>query len=248
MASGITYYCDCRDLSSISNPIINNGVKMKHGGFFVSSWNQYETDFEDVCYGLRKTKANQGLIYCNDASKLFGMSFGYVGLTLELPNSITDGIYTPLLNSNVELNEYILWGVNLGKTEASYPSVYAKLTKNGIEFTIWSSLAKFSMIDAYTSVLPNTSFFIEFIWSKDILDGVSLPDFDATMAIRVNNQTVVVGNSPIATDSISDLNFYAIDTPFNYSNLDCIIRKIVTANQLPSWIEEEWDGSSSSGT
>jgi hypothetical protein len=87
---------------------------------------------------------------------------------------------------------------------------------------------------------------MEFIWNGDGLEEYVDSDYEATMLIRINGEDIVLGNAPIASNSIEDLSFYALETPFVYSNLECTIKKLVIGNEVPSTIEDEWYSSSTS--
>lgn len=241
---GITYYCECKRMSSIISPTIDNKTNMRYTGFFDETWNEYDINFDNFGYGLKKTRANKGVILCDDASKCFDITKGYVGMVLTLPNEIKNGVYS-LLNSSY-LNEYLLWGVNAGNIYPSYPTIYAKLTSSGIEFTIWTVYGKHTLTDNASNISANNKSFYEFIWDASLLDDFDINDFDATMAIRINGEDVAIGNYPIDTMDLSELNFCALDTPLNYYNLECVLNKLILGNEIPASIEEEWHSSSSS--
>jgi hypothetical protein len=67
----ITYYSDIRNLNSIHNPMMDNGVEMRHSGFFETVKNDQTPYFGT---SLRKTLHSQGRIFCDDASKLFDIT------------------------------------------------------------------------------------------------------------------------------------------------------------------------------
>ena len=149
---GTTYYSDFRDIDSINNPILDNEVKMQYSGYWEKNWLAKDVDFDKFGYGLKRTLNSIGSIYCNDSSKLFSLQAGYVGMVLSLPFPIINGIYSPLINDTTEYNEYLLWGVNVGRYETSQPSLYASLTPRGIEFTVWTSLGKNTICDTTTNI------------------------------------------------------------------------------------------------
>lgn len=245
---GITYYSECKSMTSIVNPIIDNKANMRFTGFFDEMWNEYDINFDLVGYGLKKTRANKGLILCSDASKCFDPYKGYVGMVLSFPYNITNGIYAPLLNSLTNINEYLLWGVNVGSVDPSFPTIYAKLTLLGIEFTVWTTYGKFTTLDNVTNIYANNNTLYEFVWDATPLDDFDLQDFDATMAIRINGEDVVLGNYPIGTVDLSGLNFCALDTPTNYYNLECTIGKLILGNDIPIEIDRDWHSSSTSSS
>lgn len=197
---GATYYSTFRDINAINNPIIDNNIKMQYDGFWETSWSNVGLDFDKFGYGIKKTSNSQGSIYCSDASKLFSMQQGYVGMIISLPYPITNGVYLPLKSDASEYNEYILWGVNVGRYEASQPCLYASLTPRGIEFTIWTSYGKHTICDITTDVASNTNMFLEFVWSADELDN-----YLVRTVIRVNNVDTASGNSPVYNDSVLEI-------------------------------------------
>lgn len=265
MSTGITYYSDCKSLSSITSPIVDNGVGMKYGGTFYKSVNN--KTFSNPFFGLERTQYNNGFIYCDDASKLFSSYKGRVNISIQFSEDIVDGVYSTVKENDLE---YILWGVNIGKQAIATPSIYVKLTKDGIKFTISTSLGQYSIVDNVTNVSSGEKVSLEFIWdsertyktvydytiglSNDLLEDASgsmssdsFDSFWATMAIKVNDVTTVIGNPPISTtDSISDLNFCILGTPYHKNNLECIIGDITIANTFIKEGDEEWYNSSSS--
>lgn len=243
---GTTYYSECQQMASIVNPIIDNGINMRYTGFFCKSWDAYKNNFDAIGYGLKKTRANKGLILCNDASKCFGTNKGYVGMVLSFPYDIKNGVYEPLINDCKSINEYLLFGVNVGQIDASYPSISAKMTSKGIEFAVWSIYGKFTIIDNVSNIKANSNNLYEFIWSALKIDDFHLNDFNTSMVIRINNEDISIGNAPIGDMDLSKLNFCVLDTPLNYYNLECTIGKLVLGNEIPEYIENEWLSSSSS--
>lgn len=211
----ITYYSDCRSIDSISNPIIDNNVGMKYSGFLSTDWEYSDRTYD---YGLEKTRTNQGIIFCDDASKLFSSFSGGVEIIIQLPYPIVDGVYQPL-NSVCDLNEYLIWGVNVGKSDVSYPSVSLKLTTSGIEFTNWGSAGTFTLTGT-PSLSANEDIKIECFWSRsELLES-------SNTFLRINDTYVVLGNPEPNNDLFTDLNFCLLDSKFLYSNLDCVIKKI----------------------
>lgn len=246
--NGVTYYSDLQNMQSISTPVIDNGVRMGHKGHFDINWDKYTVDFDSFGYGLKKTRANQGSIFCDDASKLFGLTKGYVGMLMNFPHAFYSGTYYPLLQAE-GTQEYLLWGVNVGQIRSSMPCVYASLTREGIAFTVWSSYCKYTIVDKYTDISANTNAFFEFLWDVSGLSEYNSSNgYAPTMGIRVDGIDVVLGNPPIANNSLSDLNFYVLETPYVFNNLDCTIKRLVTGNEIPYTIEKEWYSSSSSSS
>jgi hypothetical protein len=239
--SGITYYSDFRDITSVNNPKINNNTKMQFNGNFVNDFTVL--DFNKFGYGLKRTKTSQGSIFCNDASKLFSFSSGYLGMTISLPYSIANGIYEPLIGNNDKFGEYLLWGVNIGKLETCQPSLYAALTSRGIEFTIFTSAGNHTIVDNFSNIDANKNIILEFLWDSNYLDNYLVRSL-----IRVNGIDVAAGNCPISDDSMENLKFYALGKSDLLSNFECSIRKLVTYNKIPDEFIVEWWSSSSSSS
>ena len=245
---GITYYCECKHMSSILNPTIDNQVYMRYTGFFDEMWNEYGMSFDNFGYGLKKTRVNKGVILSDNAFNCFGSNVGYVGMVLSLPHNINNGVYAPLSGQSSYLNEYLLWGVNVGEIYTSYPSICARLTTQGVEFTVWSPYGKYTIIDNVSTIYANNKTFYEFLWDATPMDDFSMDDFDATMVIRINGEDIVAGGYPIGAMDLSGLNFCAFDSPANYYNLECILSKLFLCNEVPVTIKEEWHSSSSSSS
>jgi len=216
----ITYYNEFRSLRSISNPIVGNETKMKFAGYFEPVDSQI--DIDGVGYGLRKTLDSQGGIFCRDASKLFSMAKGYVGVILNFPEPFENGVYSPLKGGYRESDEHILWGVNIGQIEPCQPSLYAALTPRGTEFTVWTSKGRQVLRDETFEAEANEDIRFEFMWDMDQLDEPY-----ERVYVRINSEFVAVGNTPISDDSIIGCSFYALDTPFSRSDLQCIIRQLL---------------------
>lgn len=247
MDSNVTYFSELKSIRDIASPIINNDAMMQYKGVFVPRWSQDDVNFDYPTYGLHKSKSNRGLIFCNDASKLFSLSSGEVDISFRLSQNINSGVLDELRFRDTYLSEFVLWGVNVGQTGSVLPSVSVSFTSNGIAFTIWTSAAKFSIIDRYSTVLAGDDILIKCIWSKDAL----LDDFGGykTTTLYYNcNGTEIISNPPIANDSISGLNFCVGNTPFLNSNLEMTIGKITTYDNISWSLEEEWLSSSSTSS
>jgi len=230
-----TYYTKCDTRKDIISPCADNSVGMLYKG-----------SFEDR-NGLYKDRFGRGLIYSLNASSLFTLAKGYVGLTLSFPDNIVDGVYSPLRHASGEINKYILWGVNVGQYKTIVPGIEVSLTKNGIEFKILSSIAEFAIIDTYSNIRANSDVFFEFVWDKDGLDNFSV-DAKITMAYRVNGQDIIIGNPPIANDSILNRNFCLLNTPFLNSGLECTLKSICIRDGITREIEDEWQSSSATSS
>jgi hypothetical protein len=227
ITGGVTYYNNFRDLNSIANITTDNDTLMQFSGFFDKDWSDKGLQFDYFGYGLKKTINNKGAIFCWDASKLFSFDSGYIGMVLSLPHKIENGIYAPLKNSNSLINENILFGVNVGQNDISYPGIYSALSGQGIEFNMKTAACDFSMFIDNINVDANEDFFLEFAWDRNKILG-SL----ATMVVKVNDIVVKAGNPSIGTADMSNLNFYVLNTPSSYSNLECTIKKLITATKI----------------
>ena len=240
--SGVSYYSDLKSHTSIANPILGKQAQMQYSGFLKEDWTKEDVDFDNFGYGLRKTKNNKGFIYCKDASSLFSLAQGYIEIVISLPHAITNGVYEPLKNDNLDISEYLLWGVNVGQHEIGQPGLYASLTPRGIEFTIFTAESKFTIVNTVTNAEANSNILFQFFWGDDLYY------VGGTSAFMVNGENVQLGNAPISEDSIEDLNFCALDTPYCYSNLECVIKRLATYFDIPDFIRDEWDSSSSSSS
>lgn len=243
LSRGVTYCNEFKDVTCIANPLVDNDVNMQFAGFFDEDWVKNELEFDKLGYGIKKRINNRGTIFCNDASKLFSKGVGYVGMILSLNEDIINGIYKPLFKKNENLNEYILWGINVGERFISQPGFYAALTPQGIEFTIWTSAGISTIVDSSTNIDAGDNVFMEFAWSSN-----SLNDYLIRTVIRINNVTVASSNPPINKDKIENLNFYVLNSPFFCSNLECTLRKLITYNEIPPHLLIEWWSSSSSSS
>lgn len=245
--TGVTYYSDCKNASKLTGPIIDNGVNMKVGGHFIEDWDANELSFDNFGYGIRKTLHNQARLYSEDASKLISMQRGHVKLSLVFDDNFYSGVYHPL-QAQTEFNEHILFGVNVGEREVSYPSMYAALTFEGIRFRTVNGNGDFSIYDNVSKIDDNEVTIIEFIWDNDGIDDLGFDDgYIATMMIRVDGENISVGNMPLPNDDLSNLSFCLFDTPANYSNLELTIKEITIANEILPNLQIELESSSSSG-
>jgi hypothetical protein len=243
LVSGITYYSNFFDINSINNPLMDNNVKMQYGGYWEKNWSVPSLDFDNFGYGLKRTKNSLGSIFCSDTSKLFSMQKGYLQMVMSLPDSIVNGVYAPLVNDAATYNEYILWGTNVGQYEVSQPTLYAALTPNGIEFTVWTSAGRQTITDITTNTNANSDILMEFAW-----DNLELDNYLARVIVRVNNVDVAVSNVPIYNDTLSNINFYALNTPYSMCNFECTIRKLVIFNKIPDEFIIDWRSTSSEST
>lgn len=230
----LTYLSVCQDENSIINPKVGWEAKMGYVGYFDKSEPTIVTKHIEK-HGLVRNNINKGTIFCQNAGKLFYMKAGGVSLTLSLPYNISNGVYEPLLNNaNCVIKDMLIFGVNVGELYITPPGIYAALTPVGIEFTIWSSQGRFSIIDTTTTVLKNTDFTIDFAWNKR---GV-LTNFDANMVLFSNDTLRAWGSCPIANDNLSYLykkektikgaNFCLMGNLYKKIGLEGTVRRIET--------------------
>jgi len=177
---------------------------------------------------IKKTEYSDTFIYNDDASELFTFSSGGVLLQLTLPNAISNGVYA-LCDGEKYLTDYILFGTNQKAQFIDFPGVYASLSDEGIILTLWTRNGKFVIVDTKTSISSDTSFIVEFYWDSS---GLILGS-GATMAIFVNDECTASGNFNIYSETISDLDFFSLDSKTVDFNLQCNIDDIVTYSNVP---------------
>ena len=230
----LTYLSTCSDENSIINPSVGWDAKMGLIGYFNKSEPTVITQHIEK-HGLIRNNLNKGTIFCQDAGKLFYMKAGGVSLTLALPYDIHNGIYDPLLNNaDCVIQDNLIWGVNVGEAYINPPGIYAAFTPYGIEFTIWSSKGRFSIIDTTTTVSKNTDFTMDFAWNRD---GV-LTNLDANVVLFCNDILTAWAQCPIGKDNFSQLyvkngqikgaNFCLMGNLFKKIGLEGTVRRIET--------------------
>lgn len=239
---GITYYSEFKNVIDIINPILDNNVYMKFRGSFEPAWTDETVKFKNFGYGLKRGKFGRGLIYSKDASKLFSMGNGYIGITLELPEDITNGIYSPIKNQNYK---YYIFGSNINSNGLVSPGIQACFSSSGIEFTIATSAAIFTITDTSTTVLKNTPFLLEWTWNKSGIDDFSIEN-QVNLLYRVDEQATIISDVPIADDSIVGSNFCILNTLERNSNFDCIIKRMTIGNSISIDVYDDYHSSSSS--
>ena len=173
---------------------------MSFGGYFDKNY-PTQNGFIEM-YGLTRTSSNKGYVFCPDASKIFSAKSGGVSLILSLPYSIISGVYQPILGKNdCVIRDMLIWGVNVGDFYITQPGIYAAFTPQGIEFTIWTSAGKYSIVDSTSTIEPNTDFEIDFAWNKNgVLDG-----YDVNMVLFVQKQLKASGKCLIENDDFSNI-------------------------------------------
>lgn len=235
----INYLSEFKDLPSICNSEINKYKTVRHYGYFDSNYNDYANQFNSRGYGLSKTINNKGAIISNDASKLFSMADGYVGVVFNFPYSITNGIYDTVTGNK----KFFLFGCNMGEGNNSTPGFSAYLTAYGIEYNFYSTAASCVFYDQTTTINENEDVFIEFTWN----DRSRLTNQNNNnIIIKVNDNYVTGENIPINDDSLCDYNFCVLDTPYLNNGLCCIIKYLIIGGSINAC--EQYPASSSSSS
>ena len=239
---GTTYFSNFKDFKSIINPLISNSVQMRYRGHFTQNWTPHTITFPFLGYGLKRTQYTRGTIFCEDSSKLFSLSEGFIRIVLNFPYSITNGVYEPLTGID---QTYFIFGVNTGYYNIGTPGLSLFLTKNGMEYTIMSSATSYTITDNITNINSNTDTMIDFFW----INNNRFEEYDNTnVVIRINGTAVIGCIMPINNDSLLDNNFYLLDTPLLANPLECTIKQLYIANEIPQEVREEINSSSSSSS
>ena len=258
LARNLTYSCDCTSLDSICNPLAGKGAGMTYKGFFsVDEGLSLGGTPHVLRGGLERTISNRGTFFCQDAEKLFSMSSGGVRMKIILPYDISSGVYEPLQESSeAEIEDYVIWAVNMGESYISQPGIYAALTPSGIEFTIWSSAGKYTAVDSFTNYSAGEELLLEFFWDeKHLAEG-------GNMSVHSNGTSVVRRNAVIKDDKLSNLydivnefysvpkhaEFVALDSPLGNHGLNCTITWLETHSTPPLKYVKDNNSSSSSSS
>jgi hypothetical protein len=240
----VTYYSDIKNVKDIHNPLMENDVSMRHSGSFSTIKNDLTPYFGS---SIKKTLHNQGRIFCDDASKLFDITSGYISLILSFSENIKDGVL-----NRAKTNDYMVWGVNMGESDIQPAGIGAFFTKNGIEFRVKTSGGNYSLTDSTTTIFAEKFFEIEFFWN---ISGITSVDQDPTMIIRVNNENVIGGVVPIVNDLEINSNFYTaigqsqptgsnvfsniqfqlLDNIHKVNNLPCSLSRIIIEDSIPEY-------------
>jgi len=228
------YSCDCTSEESLRNPLVGVEVGMQVSGFFKTVQPSYEVAFPgDNIHvsrgGLEKTISNGGAIFCQDSSQLFSMDSGIISMRICLPDyDIVNGVYKGLGTSKGTLEDFILFGVNMGEHYIAQPGLYGALTKNGVEFTIWSSAGRETLLETNLNVEAGDDIVLNFIWDKNGILG----DETSNMSITANN-ILAYKEAEIESDSLSDVggvgfpaSFWVLDTPYRKNDLHIILRRL----------------------
>lgn len=246
MYTKTTYFSELRSVLDISSPIIDNNTGMRHKGLFVSDWREENVEFDALYYGLKKRRQDRAVILCDNASNLFSTSSGQIDLVFKLDQNIVDGVLEELEGSTAHLSSFIIWGINIGEYEAVQPTINAKFTKDGIKFELWTSEARFSLTDTVTNVLAGEPIVMRFAWNKNGMDGFD--GYPGITAYYNCNGTEIISDVPIATESISGLNFCIGNTPYLNNNLPMTMGRIEIYDGVSLLAEPRLHASSSSSS
>lgn len=264
-----TYVSNCKSLSAINNPMAGTEAGMIYLGYFDVSYNASTESVHEPKHieigGLCRNVVNNGMIYCNNAGKLFSMGVGGISLTLNLPHAIHNGIYNELADGNGGLiKDKLIWAVNMGDAYITQPGLYAAFTPSGLEFTSWSHLSKTTVLDTSINISENADFTLDFVWNKNgLLDDVP----DVNVAIFLNGELKSWSSGLIGDDALENLysrkdstpqqkdgtpkhaDFCLMGNQSRLLTLDGVIRRIETYTARPSSSSEtSSDGSLSSSS
>jgi len=187
---------------------------------------------------LRKVQWDRGLISCDDASGLFTAGTGSLSIRLSLPYGVRGGVYEPLSGGQFRtLTDLVIWGANFGDMYITQPGLYAAFTPDGIEFTVWTSAGKVSILDTSTTCEAFKDLVLEFIW-----DGLQGGPYGSTMALYANGTLTAIGYAPLANERFGRLytvdgkavnaNFCAMDSPSRKNSLIGTIRRLETYRKI----------------
>lgn len=234
------YASDCMSIESVCNPLVGHSLGMQVLGFFdkvtPSSEKAYVGDNIHISRGgLEKTISNGGIICCKNANNLFSMAGGAISIRICLPDyDIVNGVYGGLGRSKSVMEDYVLFGVNLGEHYISQPGIYGALTKDGIEFTIWSSGERNTLIATGVNVLAGKDIVLTFSWNGEGMSEFTNSESTSSESVSsdkpnmriVANGIVYEKNATIKNDSLSQISFWLLDTPYRKSDLHIIVRRI----------------------
>lgn len=250
-----SYISDCSSMRAINNPMLGDDVGMDVIGRFEkapagtsSIWRE-NRHLQDG--GLEKTVANGGAIFCKNSSKLFTFESGAISLKLCFPDyNIINGVYGGLDVSEKTMEDFVLFGVNLGEHYITQPGIYGALTKQGIEFTVWTSGGKYSLFANNLNLEAGEDLWLDFIWD---LDGIEI-DKEQNMMLIVNGNRFS-RKAEIHNNSLADTfgpsvpaPFWLLDTPYRKSDLHAIIRRIEIYRNVPKKATPNENQSSSSSS
>ena len=183
---------------------------------------------------LKKTEYSDTRISNSDASSLTSMSSGSVLLQLVLDSPVNNGVYTKC-NPNAYFTDYLLFAVNPSGKYITPPGIYAAMTPDGIELTIWTKKGKYTIVDNTSDIIAGNYATFEFAWdvSQEYLGT------GATMAIYVDGVSTAAGNYPISADSLTGIEFTALDSEFLAYGLEADICDFVVTNGILPRIKQK---------
>jgi hypothetical protein len=218
----LSYASDCQGMASFSNPLVGKSAGVVYRGGFNSvppdSTSIFIGNVHSPWGGLQRTAANNGAIYCRDASNILSLKEGgQVSLWLNLPEAIEDGVYALLaISSEIALRDYAIWSVNHGEFYVSPPGLYAALTPDGIEFTVWTPAGKLTAVDEVSSIDANTDFVVDFTWTTGS---------EGLISIVVNQVETAFATGEISRVLLTNLPFWCMDSPQGKNGLNGILRR-----------------------
>jgi hypothetical protein len=169
-------------------------------------------------------------------------------MVISLPTGIRKGV---LGKARFTDKEYMLWAVNMGQEDIASPGIGVFFTSEGIEFRVKTALGNYSLTDKVTTVFAEHFFEIEFMWD---LNGISSVDKNPTMVIRVNDENIIGGVTPISNDLdvnssfytaigqtapsgtsvFEDVQFQIFDNVHKLNNIPCSISRIMIEDSIPA--------------
>jgi len=246
--NGTQYYSDCKTPKSLTSPIQNNaGIRIL--GHFEQNWVPETRSFDHIGYGLKRTKSNQGRLFCdltqtenpNDQyvnRYLPNINNGFVSFTLSFPYAI--------INSVLQTNQNaLLWAVTEYGKILSYPSCSAYFDRNGLHFRLLNG-SDLDLIMSDINLPANTKIKIEFYWGKPIEQY----DYANTFVI-IDGEVHTIGFTPLLEDEENkSIVFCGFDYPTGGSQFECTIHEIKLGrySDLPDFVIKEMSSSNSSSS
>jgi len=233
-------------VDSVENPAYGAGVNMRCVGRFGREDDPNGTEYDNLVDihsekgALLKTSVNRAVIVCDNAGNLFSAGMGSVSVRLSLPYAIANGVYQPLAGgTDRTLTDLVIWGANFGDTYITQPGLYAALTPAGIEFTVWTSSGKHSILDVTSNAEANRDVVLEFVW-----DHLGRAYAGSTMALYVNGTLSAYGSGHLLDEALDGLytadgspvnaNFCVMDSPSRKNSLNGVIRRLETHRRMGS--------------
>ncbi len=193
----------------------------------------FVSDIANTRDSLKKTGYTDGRILSTDSSAILSLSEGAVEIYLSLPGSLYKGVYVACDNEKY-FTDYLIFAINPVGHFISPPGMYAALTPSGIEFTIWTSSGKVTIVDTATSLPSNSPFVISFCWD---VSGSKL-GAEAKLAIFVNSVPSASSNSIMTSNSLSGVEFTALDNhEVDYGN-ECELFDMITYSDVPFHLQQ----------